>query len=292
MSPIEDRSTPAPLLELKHVAAAALMVAIFWEAGKTLYTNWTLVDSYYSHGFLVPVVSLVLIWRERAALRRLPATPSTWGVLWIAFGALCLLVSDFLHFAVFSSLAIIPMVVGVLLMLQGRQRVARIWFPLAFLLFMIPIPLSLTQPIAFRLKLIAAECAVRLARLLTLPIVREGSYVHFGDDKLIIGDICGGLRSLIALLALGALMAYMSKSRPWARLLVLILSGPIAVASNVFRIFLLCIVAHFWGSKVAGGTVHDVSGYMIFIVAFTLFFSLESLLRRFAPTEPIEEGGS
>ena len=292
MNSTEHRSASPPLLETKYLAVVALLVLIFWDAGKTLYTNWTLADSYYSHGFLVPVVSLVLIWRERAALRRLPASPSAWGVLWIVFGAICLFTGDFLHFAVLGSLAIIPMVVGALLMLQGRQRVARIWFPLAFLLFMIPIPPSLTQSVAFKLKLLAAECAVRLARLLTLPIVRDGSYVHFGDDRLIIGDICGGLRSLIALLALGALMAYMSKTRPWARLLVLLLAGPIAVASNVFRIFLLCVVGHFWGSGVAGGTVHDVSGYLIFVVAFVLFFSLESLLRRLAPAGPEEEGGS
>jgi len=62
-----------------------------------------------------------------------------------------------------------------------------------------------------------------------------------------------------------------------------VLSGPIAIVSNVFRIFLLCLVGYFWGSEVAAGRFHDVSGYLIFVVAFILFFGLEALLRRWAP---------
>ena len=150
---------------------------------------------------------------------------------------------------------------------------------------MVPIPASLTQSVALQLKLFAAQCSVTLANLLTLPMVREGSFIYFGDDHLLIGDVCGGLRSLIALLAFGSLMAYISKTKTWARILVLIMAGPIAVLANVFRIFLLCVVGYFWGSNVAAGTVHDVSGYLIFVVAFILFLALENVLRKWASAE-------
>jgi len=129
----------------------------------------------------------------------------------------------------------------------------------------------------------------------TPPLVQQGSYVHWttgeGTDHLLVGEICGGLRSLIALLAFGALMAYISKTRNWARMIILLCSAPIAIIANVFRIFLLCVVGYYYGSHVAAGTFHDVSGYLIFVVAFILFFTLERQLRRFAParTEKKEE---
>ncbi|MCP4641576.1 MAG: EpsI family protein [bacterium] len=275
------RLRPVELVLLAILAVE--LVLLYWRAGHELYVNWTLVDSYYSHGFLVPFVSAFFIWRERSAILAAPRCSSASGFAWIAGASVMLLLGDFLGFRVFGHLSIVPMLTGISLILQGKARTFRMWFPIAFLLFMIPIPPSLTQSIALRLKLVAAECSVRLARMVTIPMVRQGSYVHFGDDYLLIGDVCGGLRSLIALLALGALMAYISQTRSWARWLVLFLSGPIAVVSNVFRIFLLCVVGYFYGSEVAGGTVHDVSGYLIFAVAIALFISLESALRWFAP---------
>ena len=266
------------------VAVLAILLVLYWRAGHELYINWTLVDSYYSHGFLVPFVTLAFLWRDRRALRRIPAGCSGWGFLWMAGAACLLVVGDFFGFRVFGHVSLIPMLIGLLLLFQGLGRTRAMWFPLAFLFFMIPIPPSLTQSIALRLKLFAAECAVGLANAVTLPMVRQGSSVYFGDDYLVIGDICGGLRSLIALLALGALMAYVSKTRPWARIVVLLFAGPIAVVANVFRIFLLCVVGHFYGSKIAAGRVHDISGYLIFVVALVLFLALEALLRRVAPS--------
>src|SRR5690606_10242402 len=95
-------------------------------------------------------------------------------------------------------------------------------------------------------------------------------------------SVCGGLRSLIALLAIGTLVAYMSRTYFWARLVLLAMAGPIAIFANVMRIFLLCVVGYFYGAETAAGWVHDVSGYGIFIIAFGLFFGLEALLRSVA----------
>ncbi len=258
------------------------LVVLYWRAAGELYTNWTLTDSYYTHGFLIPFVSAYFIWKDRAYLSKLPIAPSASGVVWIAFAALLLLLGDFLGFRVFAHLSLIPMLAGMIAVLLGAQWVRRMWFPLVFLIFMIPIPPSLTQNIALKLKLLAAQSAVALANAVTLPMVQEGSWIHFGDDRLLVGDVCGGLRSLIALLALGAVFAYISKVRTWAKVFIMAMAGPIAVAANIVRIFFLCVVAYFWGSEVAGGKVHDYSGILIFAVAILLFTALDAPLRRFA----------
>ena len=270
-------------------ALGVALVALYWHTGWELYKAWTLIDSYYTHGFLIPAISLYFLWRKRDALAQLPPSSSLQGYVWIVFAAGLLLLSDFLGFRVFGQFSLIPMLTGVWLILQGRERTRAIWFPLVFLIFMIPIPASLTQSVALQIKLLATECAVLLARAMTLPLVREGSFIHFGQDRLLVGDVCGGLRSLIALLAFGALMAYVSKCKPWARILLLVLAGPVAIVSNILRIFSLCLVGYYWGSEVAAGRFHDISGVLIFVVAFALFFAIETQLRRFAPAEAAKQ---
>ena len=260
----------------------AVYVAMYWRSAGELYTNWTLTDSYYTHGFLVPFISAYFVWKDRANLARLAIRPSASGLWWILFAALLLLLGDFLGFRVFAQFSMLPMLAGMVTLLLGSQWTRRMWFPLAFLIFMIPIPPSMTQNIALKLKLLAAQSAVTLANAITLPMVQEGSWIHFGNDRMLVGDVCGGLRSLIALLALGAIFAYISRVQNWAKALIIILAGPIAVVANIVRIFFLCIVGYFWGSEVAGGKVHDYSGILIFAVAIFLFTALDVPLRRFA----------
>lgn len=285
-------STTQTLRTLFFVAVGALLVVLYARTAQELVINWQLADSYYSHGFLVPLVSLGFAWKMRHELRAIPWKPSAWGFLWLFGASFLLIVGDFLGFRVFAHISLIPMLIGLILVTAGTATALKLWFSIAFLFFMIPIPPSLTQSIALQLKLFAAECAVRAANLLTLPMIREGSYIYFGSDRLLVGDVCGGLRSLIALLAIGAVAAYMSPAKNWARLLILALSGPIAVISNIARIFLLCVVGYFYGSEVAGGWVHDYSGFLIYAIAIALFTAIDIPLRRLAPGPATEEAAS
>ncbi len=264
----------------------ALVVVLYWRVGKGLYNNWTLVDSYYSHGFLIPPISAFLVWRRRKVLYRTPLSPSWSGVVLIAGACMLLILADFLGFSVFAQLSLLPMVTGLVLAALGPRHLQLLWFPVFFLIFMIPIPPSLTQSIILDIKFLATEGAVKLARLCSLSMIRDGSYVHFGDDRLLVGEVCGGLRSLIALLSFGTLMSYISKTKRWAKVVILLLSGPIAIIANTARIFALCVVGYFWGSEAATGMVHDVSGILIFALAFALLFALETFLRRVAPGNP------
>ena len=267
---------------------AALLLVLYWNAFNRMYGDWTATESYYTHGFLVPLISAFFAWRQRAAFAAAPARSAPSGYLLLALGIGVMLAGSFLGFMIITQLSLLPVLFGISLVLFGYPRTRIMWFPLAFLIFMIPLPGSVTQSFALHLKLFATEGAVILANWATLPMVREGSFIYFGDDQLLVGEVCGGLRSLIALLAFGAVMAYISKTRPWAQWFLLVMSGPIAIIANVFRIFLLCVVGYFWGSEVAAGRFHDISGILIFVVAFALFFGLETQLRRIAPVKDEE----
>lgn len=262
------------------LVAVALLFVILQEAGRGLYENYTRSTSYYSHGFMVPFVSAFFIWRDRKRLSEMPKTPSIWGYAFLLLACFMVLGGDLLGFRIFGQAAIIPLLIGLILIFLGKRHLVHMWFPLVFLLFMIPLPESLTTSMTFRVKMLATEGAVWLANAVYLPMIRDGSYIHFNGDRLLVGDVCGGLRSLIALLALGAIMSYISQAGTWARVLILLVSVPIAVLSNILRIFLLCVVGYFWGSGIASGWVHDLSGVLIYLVALVLMLGLEGLLRR------------
>ncbi|NIA15329.1 MAG: exosortase [Nitrospiraceae bacterium] len=267
------------------VAALILLCLLFREATQNLYGNISRSNSYYSHAFLVPFVSLFFVWRQRQLLVQIPRVPTNWGYAVLALACTMVLAGDLLGFRIFAQAAIIPLLTGLVLIFLGARHVGRMWFPLVFLLFMIPLPESLTTSVTFRVKMLATEGAVRLSQAIYLPVIHDGSYIHFGEDRLMIGDVCSGMRSLIALLALGAIMSYISETRAWSRVLILLISAPIAVAANVLRIFFLCVVANFWGSSVASGWVHDVSGLFIYVVALGLMIAMEGVLRRIAPRD-------
>ncbi|MBI2423879.1 MAG: exosortase/archaeosortase family protein [Candidatus Hydrogenedentes bacterium] len=252
------------------------------ESGEMLY-NWNMTDSYYSHGFLIPIISFFFVWRSRGELAQLERRPSVLGLVLIAVSGIGLLISNFLGFGIFIQLSMVPMIAGLVLAFLGRDYLRTLWFPIFFLLFMIPLPPSATQAIVLNIKLLATEGAVQLAQLLTYPMIRDGSFVHFGNDKVLVGEVCGGLRSLIALLAFGTLMAYISKTRLSAKIIILLISGPIAIVSNIIRIMFLCVVGYHFGSEYAVGTLHDISGIGIFAVAFAMLFTAEALLRKYLP---------
>jgi len=276
----------APILGL---AVCAELGFLYARAAAEMYDNWTMVDTYYAHGFFIPCISMFLAWRIRKELHAVVSAPSGWGLFWIVGACAMLVLGDFLGFRVAGHASLLPMLTGISLLWLGAACTRRLWFPIAYLAFMIPLPGSVVQSVAFELKLFAARAAVGLANVLTLPIVQSGSSIHFGNDSLLVGDVCGGLRSLVALLALGALVAHMSELKLWGKLLILALAGPIAIASNVLRIFALCVVGYFYGSETAGGWVHDVSGVGIFVVAVALFLGVLSVLNRVAKGVTPEE---
>lgn len=275
-------------------AVIVLVVAAYWHSFVDIYFGATAPESLYSHAMFIPLISLFFVWRQRALLGRAPLVPSPMlGYPLLLMGCLMLLVGDFLGFMTLVHFSLLPVVCGLSFLMLGRTATLVLWFPLAFLFFMLPPPYSIISVISFKSKMLATESAVHLGQLLTLNFVQDGSYVFLGsEDRLMVGDVCGGMRSLIALLAFGALMAYISKTRGWARIVILLISPVVAIAANVARIFFLCVVGYIWGSDAATGLVHDASGIGIFAFAFVLLFGAEGLLRRLAPAREPKEGQS
>lgn len=252
------------------------------DAKATFYNRITGGESYYTHAPLVPIVSLMialLVIRHT----RIPVEPrpvsggliSGWFILVHLLG--CLARVNFV-----CGFAMIGLLGGLIVMVWGWTALRRLWFALAMLAFMVPLPEVSIATLNFRLKLMAADWGVRGAEMLGIIVARpgDGNMVKIWDPagpakELVIANVCNGLRTLISLIAFGALYAYVCRLTGFWRIALFILSVPIAVVANALRIVSLIAVADIWNSKVATGWYHDTSGVLVFVLAFMFMFGIE-----------------
>jgi exosortase len=258
-----------------------------------LYRRWSAPDSLFAHGFLIPFVFLWLLGRRRERFERLDPVPDYRG-LFLILPALCLHLLA-MHVEVYSpsGFTLPILLAGIILYFWGWPRLKVLRFPVLYLYFAIPLPMNWVHALSFRLKIFVISLSTGLARFLGADLVDRGSSLEFGrGGSLPVENPCSGLRSLVALLALGVLYAVEFASLSvLGRLVFVLLAIPIAMASNVLRITFLCMVADRYGVQAASGAVHDGSGYAIYIIAFLLMLAFGRLLsavpvfRRRAPCE-------
>jgi len=241
--------------------------------------RWMAPGSYFSHGFLIPMMSGYLIWRDRAKLHFDPTQGKGIGLFIVLGGLFVFLLSAFWQIYFTGAWSFLVVITGSLVYLYGWSPFRILWFPLAFLVFMIPIPLVMVADISLQLKLTASAVAIQIIDALGITAIRQGSYIHFTTGTMVVGDICSGLRSLIALLAFGAFFSYLSQLTKGRKVFLFLTSVPIAWVANLARILALCLIANGFGIKAATGFVHDASGILIFVVAFIFLFTVEKILR-------------
>ncbi|MCD6377255.1 MAG: EpsI family protein [Planctomycetes bacterium] len=249
------------------------------------YKNMSLYDrliegeSYYTHGPLIPAVSFVIFLLIIRHIK-IPVRPRA------ITGLIVLIISLVIHLAAclarvnfVSGFAFIGVLSGLILILWGNEALKRLWFPIVFLIFMVPLPEVTIAQLNFRLKMLAANVGVDLANAIGIVAERTGNRVLLeGDKSVIIANVCNGLRTLISLLAFGAIYVYVCRLRGVWRIVLFIATVPVAVISNSIRIVSLIAVADIWNVQIASGWYHDFSGLLIFILAFLMMFALERFI--------------
>ncbi|MEO5616608.1 MAG: exosortase/archaeosortase family protein [Candidatus Eisenbacteria bacterium] len=267
---------------LAAIPIAALLVAIYAGLARGLWNTWTTNDN-YSHGPLVPLVSAALIWGRRARLAALPARGSRLGLIPIALA--CLLQVAGLRSDVFSLQGwSLPLMLGGLsLALFGIAWTRVLAFPLVFLCFMLTFPPLIVNQLSFALKEVTVHFAERVSEALGVAMLRDGMTLYLAGGELRVENPCSGLRSLLALLATGALFAALQKGSWWRRLALFLAAVPIAMFANALRITALIVVGHYVGVSEAGGAAHDASGYVLYGIALLGLLGVRRLL---TPREP------
>jgi len=230
--------------------------------------RWSATDSYFSHGFLVPLVSLYIVWMKRRRLKNLKSQPVSWAVGLIVLGLVIHMLSAFLRVYFTSAYSFLLVLCGLILYFRGWPTLKELSFPVGFLVFMIPLPLVAIVGITFKMKIFAAQWANKVINAVGVRAVLEGSIIKMRHTHVIVEDVCSGLRSLISLLALGALVAFFSKLPRFKKVIVFLSAGVMAVLANIVRIVFMALTSEIYGAKFTEGFLHTLSGLIVFVVAF------------------------
>ncbi len=258
--------------------AAALVTAAYASTFATLARAWA-HNANYSHGFLIPPVTLFLIWTLRRKLAQIPARPSWNGLLLLVPGAALQVVGIRGDVAMFQAYSFIFVLGGLVWTWFGGRIARALAFPIAFLAFAAPtFPVFINQ-VSFRLKTVAAVGSVDLARAFGVTVSRQGMDLYFPSGRMTIEGACSGLNSLIALMALGALFAWFGRGPAVRRVLLFVLSVPVALAANIARITSLCVYAALTTTERATGLFHDIGGFVLFGVALLILGGIKKVLR-------------
>lgn len=257
----------------------ACFVVLYFRVMQGLVTDWLHLPD-FSHGFLIPIVSLYLVYEKRKELSALNRCSNWTGLPLLLFGIVLLLLGNLAteYFTMrFSMLIVLG---GIILFLLGKEFFKTLLFPLVFLILMIPIPSILMGRATFPMQLFASKVAAKFLYLTGIPVLREGNIILLTNTSLEVAEACSGIRSLISLLALSVVFAYFSQNTTWKRIVLVLSTFPIAIIANAARVTGTGILAHHYGDQVAQGFFHGFSGWILFVVAFVCLSLVGALLTK------------
>lgn len=247
-------------------------------------------DDNYSHGLLIPFISLYFIKARYASLKQAAICPNNRGLLIVLAGLLLFILGSVGAEFFSQRLSLIVVLYGLISFLEGGEIAGILRFPVLLLFFAVPLPYILYDAAAFPLKLYATKIAVKILALFGMPVFREGNIVHLPHTTLEVVDACSGIRSLMTLITLAFLLAYMMHKSIFKRLLIMVLAIPIAVLANAGRVALNGILTKYnpaWGE----GFWHEFSGLMVFVISFGALWGISFLLGHHRKSTTMTSGG-
>lgn len=256
-----------------------LLVALYHEIFAGLLYDWD-NDPNYSHGFIVPFMSAFFVYERWTRLQQTPIQPSVLGIPILALGMGMLVIGSIGAELFTQRVSFVVVTTGLIFLILGKRILVILSLPIVFLLFMIPLPAIVVNTIAFPLQIFAAQSASFCLFNLGIPVLREGNLITLAGTTLEVAEACSGLRSLVALLALGTVYAYFSQPQMWKRWTLVLLSIPIAILANAFRVTGTGILANYWGTEAAEGFYHTFEGWLVFVVAFILLLACGTLIAK------------
>ncbi len=256
------------------------LFGIYFPILRNMVHHWSVVED-YQHGFIIAPLALYFAYQKRWDLEDAKIEGSWLGLIPLVIGVTSLMIGRLGTELMTMRSGFIFTLIGLVLLLLGKEIFRILAFPLFFLFLMVPLPQSLVNTIAFPLQLIAAKSAVLSLQEIGIPALVEGNIIHLAHTELFVHEACSGLRSLMALVTLGVVFAYFFKPGVvWVQIVLVASTIPIAIFVNAFRVGLTGYLAHH-DESLASGTIHDLQGVFTFGLAFFLLLGEGRLIEFF-----------
>lgn len=243
-----------------------------------LVSKW-LDNPDYSHGPLIPLISLYIGWAKKEKLSKIENRDgSLVGLVVIFFAVVIQILSIRADVSLTSSYSFILIVYGIILTYYGKEVSKELLFSISYLFFMVPFLGFFINPISNELKLLSAFLSEKIIYFLGISIYREGVILNLSGGSIEVADPCSGIRSMISLLALGTIFAYFTESSLVKRIIIIVSAIPLAVLGNLVRIVFSALMTS-EGFNVTKGLVHTLSGLLVFLIAFIGLICIRSTLK-------------
>lgn len=255
-----------PLASLALLLLAILVLHAHTVAG--MVSIWARSDT-YAHGFVVPVISLWLIWRIRHSLAAMQPRPSWLATLMLLGAASLWLAGDLVAVNAATQLALVMLLVLSVPTLLGWQLAWAMAFPLAFLFFAVPIgDFMLPQLMEW-----TADFTIMALRLSGVPVYREGLQFIIPSGSWSVVEACSGIRYMIASVTVGSLFAYLSYQSLTKRLIFVGVAILVPLVANWLRAYMIVMIGHLSGNELATGVDHLIYGWVFFgVVILAMLF--------------------
>jgi len=296
MSGAASSETSAPLTLQAHafwlvaiVGFIALFAPVYWSAARGFWQ-----DDDHAHGPIILVVVIWLFWTLRQELVALPsATSPVLGCALFGFGLLVYLAGRVVGISILEMGAQPLVVAGLLLLLKGTRGLRLAWFPVFYLIFMIPLPGIFVDAVTGPLKSWISLIVVEVLDWAGYPIARNGVTLSVGQYQMLVADACSGLHSMFSLAALGTLFMYIMARKRWLHNGVMLASIlPIAFCANIVRVMILVLVTYHLGDEAGQGFLHGTAGMVLMLVALMCFFALDTFLSKMIRRPPVVPGAT
>lgn len=266
-------------LALSIWACVLVSAVLYYPVIAGLAGQW-LDDPNYTHGLAIPFISALILWRRRESLRSSrPGGGLLPGTALLALSA-ALLVAGTAASELFAARISIPvLLLGAVLFLAGRDFASRAAFPILFLLMMVPLPYIIYYKISFPMQIMSAKLSSALLDALHVSVIRRGNILMLPGYTLEVVAACSGLRSLMTMITLGLVIAAFSDLSPPRRAAIAAFSVPAAIAANTVRLAVTAIGAYTVGPEFADGTLHEISGLIVFAAGFILMMIFLGIMK-------------
>lgn len=254
----------------------ALYLPTLYELFNSLWTTEAQM-----HGPIIFLLSLWLIsrsWNQLEQGGNLIASSAGW-IIFIS-GLMLYVIGRTQNIIQFELGSIIPVLCGILLVKYGGRSLAIMWFPLFFLLFMIPLPGTIVIKLTMPMKIAVSYVAESMLYWAGMPIARSGVILQIGQYQLLVADACAGLQTLLTLEALG--LFYMNVVRHtsvFRNISLAIMIIPISFTANVMRVLALSLITYYFGEAAGQGFLHTFAGVFLFLSALLLIIGIDNLLQ-------------
>lgn len=245
--------------------ASLMLLAAFSRGLRDLVHIWDTQEE-YSFGYIIPFVTLYLLWQKRDALQEIRFSGAWSGTALVSIALLLLAVGQLATLGTVVQYAFLMSVFGLTLAFSGWPAFRVMAMPLAILIFMVPLPNYFLRELSAALQLWSSELGAAIIRAFGISVFLEGNVIDLGVLKLQVVEACSGLRYLIPLMTLGFIAVTLFRAPLWKRAVVFFSTIPITLLMNSVRIGVIGILVEHFGKSMAEGFLHDFEGWAVFML--------------------------